>query len=49
MGVSFLCEDKWGKFEEEVDDVVPLAVRKVGLEPGVWVDNDTKEELRKYS
>ena len=29
-------QDKWGKFEEEVDDVVPLAVREVGLEPGGW-------------
>ena len=38
-------QDKWGKFEEEVDDVVPLAVRKVGL--GGWVENYTKEELRK--
>ena len=40
-------QDKWGKFEEEVDDVVPLAVREVGLEPGGWVENYTKEELRK--
>ena len=27
-------QDNWGKFDEEVDDVVPLAVREVGLEPG---------------
>ena len=40
-------QDKWGKFEEEVDDVVPLAVREVGLEPRGWVENYTKEELRK--
>ena len=40
-------QDKWRKFEEEVDDVVPLAVREVGLEPGGWVENYTKEELRK--
>ena len=40
-------QDKWGKFEEEVDDVVPLAVREVSLEPGGWVENYTKEELRK--
>ena len=40
-------QDKWGKFEEEVDDVVPLAVREVGLEPGGWVENYTKEEIRK--
>ena len=26
-------QDKWGKFEE-VDDVVPLVVREVSLEPG---------------
>ena len=39
--------DKWGKFEEEVDDVVPLAVREVGLEPEGRVENYTKEELRK--
>ena len=40
-------QDKWGKFEEEVDDVVPLAVREVGIEPGGWLENYTKEELRK--
>ena len=40
-------QDKWGKLEEEVDDVVPLAVRGVSLEPGWWVENYTKEELRK--
>ena len=39
-------QDKWGKFEE-VDDVVPLAVREVSLEPGWWVENYTKDELRK--
>ena len=39
-------QDKWGKFEE-VDDVVPLAVREVSLEPGGWVENYTKDELRK--
>ena len=27
-------QDKSGKFKEEVDDVVPLAVREVGLKPG---------------
>ena len=27
--------------------VVPIAVREVSLEPGVWVENYTKEELRK--
>ena len=37
-------QDKWGKFEEEVDNVVPLAVREVSLEPGGWVENYTKEE-----
>ena len=40
-------QDKWGKFEEEVDDVVPLAVREVSLKPGEWVENYTKDELRK--
>ena len=40
-------QDKWGKFEEEVGDVVPLAVREVGLESGGWVENYTKEEFRK--
>ena len=40
-------QDKWGRFEEEVDDVVPLAVREVSLEPGGWVENYTKDELRK--
>ena len=40
-------QDKWGEFEEEVDDVVPLAVREVSLEPGGWVENYTKEESRK--
>ena len=40
-------QDKWGKFEEEVDDVVPLVVREISLEPGGWVENYTKEELRK--
>ena len=38
---------KWGKLEKEVDDVVPLAVREVNLEPGGWVENYMKEELRK--
>ena len=33
-----------GKFEEEVDDVVPLVVREVSLEPGGWVENYTKDE-----
>ena len=28
--------DKWRKFEEEVDDVVPLAVLEISLEPGGW-------------
>ena len=36
-------QNKWGKLEE----VFPLAVREVSLEPGVWVENYTKEELRK--
>ena len=40
-------QDTWGKFEEEVDDVVPLAVREFSLEPGGWVENYNKEELRK--
>ena len=40
-------QDKWGKFEEQVDDVLPLAVLEVSLEPGGWVENYTKEELRK--
>ena len=40
-------QNKWGKFEEEVDDVVPLAVREMSLEPGGWVENYTKDELRK--
>ena len=39
-------QDKWGKFEEEVDDVVPLAVPEVGLEPGGWVENYTKEKVQ---
>ena len=39
-------QDKWGTFEEEVDDVVPLAVREVSLELGGWVENYTKEELK---
>ena len=30
-------QDTWGKFEEEVDDVVPLVVREISLEPGGWV------------
>ena len=34
------------KFEEEVDDVVPLAVREISLEPGGWVENYSKEDLR---
>ena len=42
-----MMQDKCGKFEEEVDDVVPLTVREVSLEPGGWVENYTKEELRK--
>ena len=37
----------WGKFEEEVDDVVPLAVLEVGIEPRGWLENYTKVELRK--
>ena len=40
-------QDKWGKFREEVDDVLPLSVREISLEPGGWVENYTKEELRK--
>ena len=39
-------QDTWGKFEDEVDDVVQRAFREVSLEPG-WVENYTKEELRK--
>ena len=35
------------QFEEEVDDVVPPAVREVSLEPGGWVKNYIKEEIRK--
>ena len=34
MWVSFLCEDKWGKFEEEVDYVGPPAVREISLKLG---------------
>ena len=40
-------QDKWGKFEEEVDDVVTLAVWEISLELGGSVENYTKEELRK--
>ena len=40
-------QDKWGKFEEEVDDVLLLAVREVSLEPGGWVEKYTKDELSK--
>ena len=49
MGCRFCVrmQDKWGKFEEEVDNVVPLVVREISLEPGGWVENYTKEELRK--
>ena len=49
MGVSFLCEDAGhvGEVRGVVDDVVPLAVREVGLEAGGWVENYTKEELKK--
>ena len=36
-----------GKFEEEVDDVVPLVVREISLETGGWVANYTKGEVRK--
>ena len=39
-------QDKWGKFKEDVDDVVPLAVREISLEPGGWVENYTQAELR---
>ena len=39
-------QDKWVKFEE-VDDVVPLAVQEVSLEPGGWGKNYTKEEFKK--
>ena len=47
-GVVFVrMQDKWVKFEEEVDDVVPPAVREISFEPGGWVENYTKEELRK--
>ena len=35
------------KFEKGVDDVVPVAVREISLAPGGWVENYTKEELRK--
>ena len=47
VGVGFVCRISGGKFEEEVDDVVPLAVQEVSLDPGGWVENYTKEELRK--
>ena len=47
VSVCVGMQDKWGKFEEEVDDVVPLAVQEVSLEPEGWVDNYTKEDLRK--
>ena len=40
-------QDKCGKFKEEVDDVIPTAVREISLEPEGWVENYTKEELRK--
>ena len=39
-------QDKWGKLEEEVDDVVPLAVREISLKLGGLVENYTKA-LRK--
>ena len=42
-----MIQDKWGKFEEEVGDVVPLVVQEISLEPEGWVENYTKEELRK--
>ena len=29
------------------NNVVPLAVREISLEPGGWVENYTKEEFRK--
>ena len=49
MGARFCVrmQDKWGKLEKEVDDVVPLAVREISLELGGWVENYTKEVLRK--
>ena len=47
--MTILCEDagEVGNVEEEVDDIDPLAVREISLEPGGLVDNSTKEELRK--
>ena len=47
MGCRFCVrmQDKLGKFEEEVYDVVPLAVREISLEPEGWMDNYTNEEL----
>ena len=50
MGGCRFCvrmRDKWVKFGEEVDNVVPLVVQEISLEPGGWVENYTKEELRK--
>ena len=41
------CVRLQAKFEEEVNDLVPLAVREIRLEPGGWVEKYTKEELRK--
>ena len=42
-------QEKWGAFEEEVDDVVPLAIRAVevgGGEKG-WVEGFTCEDLKR--
>ena len=41
------CVRMQDKFEEEVDEVVLLAVREISLEPEGCVENYTKEELRK--
>ena len=44
-GCCQLCvwlQDTCGKYEAEVDNVAPLAVEEISLEPGGWVNNYNK-------
>ena len=43
------AQERWSRFEDDVDDVVPLAVKRVVLDPEddrPWVDKYDVKEMR---
>ena len=46
-GCSFCtrAHQQWSRFEDDVDEVVPLAVRSVSVQPESWIPGYTKEQL----